>query len=109
MGKREKNFSNGTSVRPRLLVYRSNKHIYVQVIDDVSAQTITSCSTQEPVIKVQLESTSNIQASILVGQTIGLRLVAKNIRNIIFDRNKKPYHGRVKGVAEGIRKIGLNF
>jgi large subunit ribosomal protein L18 len=109
MGKREKKVIRGTSTRPRLVVYRSHKHIYVQVIDDFSAQTITSCSTQETNIKLQLQSTSNIQASLLVGETIGLRLAAKNITNIIFDRNKKLYHGRIQGVAEGVRKIGLKF
>lgn len=109
MSKREKKTVKGTSSRPRLLVFRSHQHIYVQIIDDLSAKTITSCSTIEPSIKMQLNSTSNITASTLVGETIGKRLAEKNIYNVIFDRNGKPYHGRIKAVAEGARKAGLIF
>jgi len=74
MGKREKKVIRGTAARPRLLVFRSHKHIYVQIIDDSSAQTITSCSTLEQSIQTQLKSTSNINASLLVGEIIGKRL-----------------------------------
>lgn len=109
MGKREKKVIRGTATRPRLLVFRSHKHIYVQIIDDTCAQTITSCSTLEPSIQKQLTTTSNITASLLVGETIGKRLVEKNIKSVIFDRNGKPYHGRIKAIAEGARKSGLNF
>jgi large subunit ribosomal protein L18 len=109
MGKREKKVIRGTADRPRLLVFRSHKHIYVQIIDDSSAQTITACSTLEPSIQTQLESTSNMNASLLVGETIGKRLVEKNIKSVIFDRNGKPYHGRIKAVAEGARNSGLDF
>jgi large subunit ribosomal protein L18 len=109
MGKREKKVIRGTADRPRLLVFRSHKHIYVQIIDDSSAQTITACSTLEPSIQTQLQFTSNINASLLVGETIGKRLVEKNIKSVIFDRNGKPYHGRIKAVAEGARNSGLNF
>jgi large subunit ribosomal protein L18 len=109
MGKREKKIVRGTSSRPRLVVFRSHQHIYVQIIDDSSAQTITSCSTIEPAIKQQLASTANTQASKLVGETIGKRLVEKNIKSVIFDRNGKPYHGRIKAVAEGARSAGLDF
>jgi large subunit ribosomal protein L18 len=109
MGKREKKSICGTALRPRLFVFRSQKHIYVQAIDDSCAHTITACSTQEPSIKEQLESTSNIKASLLVGEIIGLRLAQKNIHKVIFDRNQKPYHGRIAAVAEGVRKTGLNF
>jgi large subunit ribosomal protein L18 len=109
MGKREKKVIRGTAIRPRLLVFRSHKHIYVQIIDDSSSQTITSCSTIEPSIKTQLESTSNISASLLVGEIIGKRLAEKNIKSVIFDRNGKPYHGRIKAVAEGARNTGLDF
>jgi large subunit ribosomal protein L18 len=109
MGKREKKVIRGTADRPRLLVFRSHKHIYVQIIDDASAHTITSCSTLEPSIQTQLESTSNMNASLLVGEMIGKRLVEKNIKSVIFDRNGKPYHGRIKAVAEGARNSGLDF
>lgn len=109
MSKREKRTIKGTASRPRLLVFRSHQHIYVQIIDDLSAKTITSCSTLEPAIKLQLESTSNITASTLVGETVGKRLTEKSIHSVIFDRNGKPYHGRIKAVADGARKAGLNF
>lgn len=109
MGKREKKSVHGTSNRPRLVVFRSNQHIYVQIIDDSSAQTITACSTIEPSIKQQLKSTANTQASKLVGETIGKRLAEKNIKSVIFDRNGKPYHGRIKAVADGARSAGLDF
>jgi large subunit ribosomal protein L18 len=109
MGKREKKQNKGTSTCPRLVVFRSNKHIYVQIIDDSIAQTITACSTTEPEVRMQLESTSNIKASIVVGKTIGKRLSEKNILNVIFDRNGKPYHGRIKAIAEAARESGLKF
>lgn len=109
MGKREKKIIRGTSSRPRLVVFRSHQHIYAQIIDDSSANTIVSCSTIEASIKLQLESTSNISASTLVGETIGKRLTEKNIKSVIFDRNGRPYHGRIKAVAEGARKAGLDF
>lgn len=109
MGKRDKKVIQGTATRPRLLVFRSHKHIYVQIIDDSSAQTITSCSTIEPTIKTQLKSTSNINASLLVGEIVGKRLAEKNIKSVIFDRNGKPYHGRIKAVADGARNTGLDF
>src|SRR6478735_7757634 len=103
MGKREKKIIRGTASRPRLVVFRSNKNIYVQIIDDTASRTITSCSTLEPSIKTQLESTSNIDASLLVGEIIAKRLTEKNIQTIIFDRNGKPYHGRIKAIADGAR------
>jgi large subunit ribosomal protein L18 len=109
MGKREKKIIRGTSSRPRLVVFRSHQHIYAQIIDDSSANTLASCSSIESEIKNQLESTSNISASQLVGETIGKRLTEKNIRRVIFDRNGRPYHGRIKAVAEGARKAGLDF
>lgn len=109
MGKREKKVIRGTADRPRLVVFRSNKHIYVQIIDDSSAKTIISCSTIEPSIQTQLQSTSNINASLLVGETVGKRLMEKNIKRVIFDRNGKPYHGRIKAIAEGARNSGLDF
>lgn len=109
MGKKEKKRIKGTSIKPRLVVFRSHKHIYVQIIDDSIAQTITSCSTLEPEIQAQLESTANINASLIVGKTIGKRLLEKNIKSVIFDRNGKLYHGRIKAIAEAARDSGLNF
>jgi large subunit ribosomal protein L18 len=109
MSKREKKCIKGTSNRPRLLVFRSHKHIYVQIIDDSCSQTLLSCSTIEKEINSGLDSTSNINASIIVGKTIGERLLAKNINSVVFDRNNKPFHGRIKAVADGARKSGIIF
>lgn len=101
--------SKGTSTRPRLCVHRSNKQIYAQAIDDESATTLIACSTLDSEVKGQIESGSTVSAAILVGETLGKRLLEKNITQIIFDRNGKPFHGRVKAIADGIRNIGLNF
>lgn len=109
MGKRDKKVIRGTASRPRLVVSRTHQHIYVQIIDDTSGHTITSCSSTEPSIKSQLESTSNIAASVLVGEIVGKRLTEKNIKTVIFDRNGKPYHGRIKAVANAARSAGLDF
>lgn len=109
MSKREKKVIRGTAIKPRLVVCRTHKHIYAQIIDDTSGHTITSCSSTEPSIKSQLESTSNITASTLVGEIVGKRLTEKNIKTVIFDRNGKPYHGRIKAVADAARSAGLDF
>nr|YP_010634178.1 50S ribosomal protein L18 [Ecklonia radiata]YP_011006276.1 50S ribosomal protein L18 [Ecklonia cava]YP_011006417.1 50S ribosomal protein L18 [Eisenia bicyclis]QWK43297.1 ribosomal protein L18 [Ecklonia arborea]QWK43581.1 ribosomal protein L18 [Ecklonia radicosa]WAM63421.1 50S ribosomal protein L18 [Ecklonia cava subsp. stolonifera]WAM63280.1 50S ribosomal protein L18 [Ecklonia cava]WAM63562.1 50S ribosomal protein L18 [Eisenia bicyclis] len=109
MGKREKKIIKGNNLKPRLAVFRSNKHIYAQVIDDSCSKTIISCSTLEVEVKAKCEKTSNKLASKIVGEIIGTRLLEENIKEIIFDRGKKSYHGRIKELAEGARLVGLNF
>jgi len=109
MGKREKKIIKGNNLKPRLAVFRSNKHIYAQVIDDSCSKTIISCSTLELEVKAKCEKTSNKLASKIVGEIIGTRLLEENIKEIIFDRGKKSYHGRIKELAEGARLVGLNF
>nr|YP_011006981.1 50S ribosomal protein L18 [Phaeostrophion irregulare]WAM64268.1 50S ribosomal protein L18 [Phaeostrophion irregulare] len=112
MGKRNKKRFKGTDIKPRLTIYRSNKHIYAQVIDDSSdscSKTIASCSTLEIEIKAKCNKTATKLAAKVVGEVIGTRLLAKNIKEIIFDRGKNPYHGRIKELAEGARLVGLNF
>ena len=109
MGKREKKKIQGTSSRPRLVVFRSHQHIYAQIIDDSKGMTLLSCSTLEASIKLQLASTSTIQASTLVGESLGKRLIEKKIQSVIFDRNGKPYHGRIQALAEGARTAGILF
>ena len=109
MGKREKKRIKGDNLKPRLTVFRSNNHIYAQVIDDSDSTTITSCSTLEAEVKVKCEKTSNKPASRIVGEIIGTRLLQKNIKEIVFDRGKKSYHGRIKELAEGARLVGVNF
>ena len=95
--------------KPRLAVFRSNNHIYAQIIDDKSSRTLVSCSTLEPTIKEQLNSTKNCEASKVVGKAIAERLLNKNIDTVSFDRRDKPYHGRIKALAEAARETGLNF
>lgn len=101
--------ARGTALRPRLSVFRSNKQIYAQIIDDASSHTLLACSTLDEEVKSQIKSGASISASTIVGEILGKRLLEKNITQIIFDRNGKPYHGRVKAIADGIRNIGLNF
>nr|YP_011005298.1 50S ribosomal protein L18 [Chorda asiatica]QWK43156.1 ribosomal protein L18 [Chorda asiatica]WAM62161.1 50S ribosomal protein L18 [Chorda asiatica] len=109
MGKREKKKIKGNNLKPRLAIYRSNKHIYAQVIDDSCSKTILSCSTLEIEVKEKCEKTSNKVASKIVGEIIATRLLQENIKEIIFDRGKRSYHGRIKELAEGARLVGLHF
>lgn len=99
----------GTSERPRLAVFRSNQHIYVQVIDDTSQHTLVSASTTEPEIKDRVESGSNCEASTEVGKLVAQRAIAKGIQQVVFDRGGNLYHGRVKSLAEAAREAGLDF
>ena len=103
---------SGTAQKPRLSVFRSVSHIYVQVIDDMSGQTIASASTVDPKVKGGLAKGAgggNIKGAELIGQTIAERLKEKNITKVVFDRNGFLYHGRVRAVAEAARKAGLEF
>nr|YP_011006136.1 50S ribosomal protein L18 [Dictyotopsis propagulifera]WAM63140.1 50S ribosomal protein L18 [Dictyotopsis propagulifera] len=109
MAKREKKKIKGTRMRPRLSVHKSNNHIYAQVIDDSSAKTILSCSTLDLDIKSKCEKTSTKLASKLVGQILGTKLLSLNIKKIVFDRREKPYHGRIKELADGARFVGVIF
>ena len=99
----------GTTERPRLCVFRSNQHIYAQVIDDIKCSTLVSCSTLDAEIKKQIEIGKTCEASELVGSIIAKRLLEKNIQTVIFDKRNKPYHGRIKALATGARKAGLIF
>lgn len=96
----------GTAERPRLSVFRSSKHMYAQLIDDVSRTTLVSFSTD----KVEgLKSTSNCDAAKAVGANIANAAKSKNITKIVFDRSGYVYHGRIKALAEGAREAGLEF
>lgn len=99
----------GTSERPRLAVFRSNQHIYAQVIDDTTHQTLVAASTLESDLKSDLDSTNTCDASVQVGKLIAERLLQKGINQVVFDRGGKLYHGRVKALAEAARENGLNF
>ena len=99
----------GTTERPRLCVFRSNQHIYAQVIDDSKYSTLVSCSTLDIEIREKIKIAKTCEASELVGLLIGQRLIEKNIQTVVFDKRNKPYHGRIKALADGARKAGLNF
>ena len=96
---------SGTKAVPRLNVYRSNKHIYAQIIDDEKAATIAATSSQF----LKIENGSNIAAAELVGKSIGEMAKAKKIKKVVFDRGGYIYHGRVKALAEAARAAGLEF
>ena len=98
---------SGTEARPRLNVFRSNKHIYAQLIDDVNGVTLASASTLDK--DVNVESTSNIEAAQKVGETIAKRAVEKGYTSVVFDRGGYLFHGRVKALAEAARENGLEF
>ena len=100
---------SGTSERPRLAVFRSNKHIYAQVIDDVAQHTIAAASTLESQIKSEISSGATCEASIAVGKLVAQRSLEKGIQKVVFDRGGNLYHGRVKALAEAAREAGLNF
>ncbi len=102
----------GTAQKPRLSVFRSVSHIYVQVIDDMNGQTIAAASTVDPNVKGKMPKGvggGNIKGAELIGTTIAERLKAKGITKVVFDRNGFLYHGRVRAVAEAARTAGLEF
>lgn len=100
----------GTAEKPRLSVYRSLQHIYAQLIDDASGKTLASCSTLTKEIKgASGDKRTKTQTAELIGETIGKQAVELGLKHVVFDRNRYRYHGRVKAVAEGARKAGLEF
>ncbi|MDR1665364.1 MAG: 50S ribosomal protein L18 [Clostridiales bacterium] len=106
-----RNYLSGTSEQPRLAVYRSNKHIYAQVIDDTAGHTLVSASTMDKslVESDKLKSTSNIEAAKAVGKAIAKKAVDKGIETVVFDRGGYIYHGKVQALAEAARENGLRF
>jgi large subunit ribosomal protein L18 len=99
----------GTSDRPRLAVFRSNQHIYAQVIDDSLHSTLVSASTLEADLKGELVCGSNCEASAKVGELIARRALERGITQVVFDRGGNLYHGRVKALADAAREGGLSF
>ena len=106
---RQRHYFGGTPERPRLNVYRSLKHIYAQVIDDVAGVTLAAASTVEPEIAAQLEGKDKKQAAELVGETVAKRAKDKGVEKVVFDRGGYLYTGRVEALANGARKGGLDF
>jgi len=99
----------GTSEKPRLSVFRSNNHIYAQLIDDTIGRTLVSSSTLEKSDLTHLESGATCEASALVGRLIAKRSKEINITNVVFDRGGRLYHGRIKSLADSAREEGLKF
>ena len=102
----------GTDARPRLTVYRSVAHIYVQVVNDMTGRTIASASSIEPSVKGALGNDAkggNAAGAQAIGKTIAQRLLDKGVTRVVFDRNGFLYHGRVKAVADAAREAGLEF
>ncbi|MDI3546782.1 MAG: large subunit ribosomal protein [Halanaerobiales bacterium] len=99
----------GTPERPRMSVYRSLKHIYVQIIDDLKGHTLVSASSLDPAIRDSIENGGNKSAARLVGELVAERALEKDIKTVVFDRGGYKYHGRVKEVAEAAREKGLKF
>ncbi len=100
---------NGTPERPRLAVFRSNKHIYAQIIDDVAGVTLVSASSKELVNAGQLKASSNKEAAVAVGKLIAEKALAGQVSTVVFDRGGFLYHGRVQALADGAREGGLKF
>jgi len=99
----------GTMERPRLCVFRSAKHIYVQIIEDVTGRTLATASTANKDVAEGVKYTGNVEAAKAVGQTIAKKALEQNIKQVVFDRNGFLYHGRVKALADAAREAGLSF
>ena len=99
----------GSVERPRLCIYRSNKHIYAQIVDDVKAETLVCASTLDPELKGKLPKTWDRESAKSVGSLVAQRAKAKGIGAVVFDRGGYIYHGRIAAVAEAAREAGLDF
>lgn len=99
----------GSEERPRLCIFRSSKHIYVQIIEDVSGRTLVAASTASKGIVEGVKNTGNIEAAKVVGQAIAKKALEQNIKQVVFDRNGFLYHGRIKALADAAREAGLSF
>ncbi|UCE48840.1 MAG: 50S ribosomal protein L18 [Phycisphaerales bacterium] len=99
----------GTPDRPRLSVFRSNRHIYAQIIDDTAGATLASASTAAKALREKLKNAGNKRAAEMVGETIAKQALGVGIKCVCFDRNRYRFHGRVKALAEAARKVGLAF
>ena len=106
---RIRNRLSGTSERPRLAVFRSNNHMYAQIIDDTVGNTLVSASTLQKDVKANLEKTNNVDAAAYLGKVIAERAVEKGIKDVVFDRGGFIYHGKIQALADAAREAGLNF
>ena len=104
-----RNRFSGTAERPRLAVFRSNNHMYAQVIDDTVGHTLVSASTLQKDVKAELEKTNNVDAAAYLGTVIGKKALEKGIKTVVFDRGGFIYQGKVKALADAAREAGLEF
>ncbi len=107
--RRIRNRFSGTAERPRLAVFRSNNHMYAQIIDDDKQHTLVSASTLQKDVKAELEKTNNVEAAAYLGTVIAKRALDKGITTVVFDRGGYIYQGKVKALADAAREAGLNF
>ena len=106
---RMRNRFSGTAERPRLAVFRSNNHMYAQIIDDVAGNTLVSASTLEKEIKSELKKTNDVEAAAYIGTVVAKRALDKGIKEVVFDRGGFIYQGKVQALAEAAREAGLEF
>ncbi len=106
---RIRNRFSGTAERPRLAVFRSNNHMYAQIIDDTVGNTLVSASTLESAVRAELGKTNNVDAAAYLGTVIGKRAVEKGIKKVVFDRGGYIYQGKVAALADAAREAGLEF
>ena len=104
-----RNRFSGTAERPRLAVFRSNNHMYAQIIDDTVGKTLVAASTLEKEVKAELEKTNNVDAAAYVGTLIAKRAIEKGIKEVVYDRGGFVYQGKVAALAEAAREAGLEF
>ena len=104
-----RNRFSGTPECARLAVFRSNKHMYAQIIDDTAQITLVSASTLQKDVKANLEKTDNVEAAAYLGKVIAERALEKGIKDVVFDRGGFIYHGKVQALADAAREAGLNF
>ena len=107
--RRMRNRLSGTTERPRLAVFRSNNHMYAQIIDDTVGNTLVSASTLQKDVKAELEKTNNVEAAAYLGTVIAKKAIEKGITSVVFDRGGFIYHGKIKALADAAREAGLNF
>ena len=104
-----RNHISGTAEKPRLSVFRSNNHMYAQIIDDTVGNTLVSASTLQKDVKAELEKTNNVEAAAYLGTVIAKKAIEKGITSVVFDRGGFIYHGKIKALADAAREAGLNF
>ena len=107
--RRIRNRISGTAQKPRLAVFRSNNHMYAQIIDDTTATTLVSASTLQKDVKAELEKTNDTKAAAYLGTVIAKKALEKGIKTVVFDRGGFIYQGKIKALADAARETGLEF